>query len=394
MNQQPQRGRSPSTGRQQPHIQSQSHSPSPAVYDPANSLGGLGLSLDQSSQSFSNTSEPNLDAFSTNNSNGFYDPNETFNQQLSGSDQDPTLSFGSQSQADYLSPNLHDQDFSLFPPGPGQGDQFNTPLFEQSTMDPNDINNMTSPGSHPSPTPPNLLQPDLNQPGSAQQSPSFNQQQFPSPTMGGQHSRNASHTSHASLGPESALLPNQLGDWTQPQFQGHRRSPSAHSDVSSVSPSPNIVSSDTFDDASGHSPLQRPSDGHLYQEVLGIGNFSISDPAVSSPGHHGRSPSHSPAISPRIIPQPMPDMNQQGFGLGPQSGGYGGVPGYPAVQINETFPNFHQTSDMAQMAPPSINIDYAPTNNSKMGGYDGGSNLDQDSLTPPERGMLRTMLVS
>jgi transcription factor CRZ1 len=69
-------------------------------------------------------------------------------------------------------------------------------------------------------------------------------------------------------------MPNQMGDWSQPQFQGHRRSPSAHSEVSSVSPSPNLVSSDNFDDPSGHSPLQRPSDGSLYQEVMGIGSFN------------------------------------------------------------------------------------------------------------------------
>ena len=390
MDQQQQRGRSPSAGQQQPHIQSQSHSPSPGSFDAAgNNSTGLGIGLDQSAQQpFSSAGDPNLDAFNSNNN--FFDPSASFNQQLPGSGPDPSLSFASQSQPDYLSPSLSDQDFSLFPPAVSQGEHF-TPLFEQSTMNPNDINNMTSPGSHTSPTPPHLLQPDATLAGSAQHSPSFNtQQQFPSPTTGGHHSRNASHTSHASLGPEAALLPNQLGgDWSQPQFQGHRRSPSAHSDVSSVSPSPNLVSSDSFDDPSGHSPLQRPSDGHLYQEVLGIGNFSISDPAVNSPGHTGRSPSHSPALSPRVMPQQVPDMGQQqGYALGPQSAGFGGMPNYPGVQVNESFPSLSQQGgDLSQMAPPSINIDYAPTNNSsRMGGFDNGKQLDVDSLTPPERG--------
>lgn len=321
-----------------------------------------------------------MDAYTQN---GFFDPNANFNQQLPT----PGADFSSQSQTDYLSPNLHDGDFSLFPPSGSQGEHYNTPLFEQSALNPNDINGMASPQPHSSPTPPHLLQLDPHQPGSAQQSPSFNQHQFPSPTPSGHHSRNASHTSHASLGPEAALHPNQMGDWSQPQFQGHRRSPSAHSDVSSVSPSPNLVSSDTFDEAPGHSPLQRASDGHLYQEVLGIGSFSISDPAVGSPGHRGRSPSHSPAISPRLIPQQIPDVTQSGYGLAP--GGYVDAPSYPNVQVSgEAFPNLQQgPPDMSQMAPPSINIDYAPNNNSRMmGGYEGGKALDVDSLTPPERG--------
>jgi hypothetical protein len=310
-----------------------------------------------------------------------FDSNTSFSHHMSASGPESDLSFPSQ-QSEYLSPNLNDGDFSLFPPSGGPGDSFNTPLFEQSTLNPSDINSMTSPQSHNSPTPPSMLQLDSHQPGSAQHSPSFNQHQFPSPTGGVHHSR------HASLGPEAALLPNQMGDWSQPQFQRHRRSPSAHSDVSSVSPSPNLITSDSFDgDASGHSPLQQASDAGLYQDVLNIGNFSISDPGIGSPNH--RSPSHSPAISPRIGPQQMPDLNHQQFGLVPPSGGDFGTAagaGYPNVQVtNDPFPSLQaglSGSDVSQMAPPSINIDYAPNNNSL-----GKPQLDQDSLTPPERGM-------
>ncbi|KAL6403073.1 hypothetical protein AUP68_12405 [Ilyonectria robusta] len=39
-----------------------------------------------------------------------------------------------------------------------------------------------------------------------------------------------------------------------------------------------------------------PSDGSLYQEVLGTGTFSISDPQVGSPGHQGRSSSAQPSL--------------------------------------------------------------------------------------------------
>ena len=382
MDQQAQRGRSPAAGHPQPHIQSHSHSPSPSPYQPGDPSAGLGIGIDQSAQQpFSGAVDSNVDAYTRNT---YFDPNANFNQQLPTSGAD----YNSQSQTDYLSPNLHDGDFSLFPSSGSQGEHYNAPLFEQSTLNPNDINGMASPQPHSSPTPPHLLQPDAHQPGSAQQSPaSFSPHQFPSPTHtgGGYHSRNASHTSHASLGPEAALLPNQMGDWSQPQFQGHRRSPSAHSDVSSVSPSPNMVSSDTFDDASGHSPLQRASDGYLYQGDLGIGSFSISDPAAGSPNLQGRSPSHSPAISPRIMPQQMAQLSQPpGYELSTPGGGYGDGSGY----AGEAFPNLQQGSaDMSQIVPPSINIDFAPNNNSRMmGAYEGGKELDVDSLTPPERG--------
>lgn len=379
MDQQGQRGRSPSGGHHQPHV-------SPGAYQPNDPSAGLGLSMDHSGQ---------LDAFSDPNNNflnsqqqqaayaqqnmhdpSLFDSSNSFNHsQMGSSGPNAGLSFNSQ-PSEYLSPNLNDGDFSLFPPTGGPGDNYNTPLFEQSTLNPNDINTMTSPPSHNSPTPPQALQLDNHQqPGSAQHSPSFNQHQF-SPTGVGHHSRNVS------LGPEAALLPGQV-DWSQPQFQRHRRSPSAHSDVSSVSPSPNLVTADSFDtDLSGHSPLQRASDGGLYQDALNMGNFTISDPAIGSPGHQGRSPSHSPAISPRINPQQMPDLNHQHFGLAP-GGGFGSGPGYPGVPVsNDPFPNLQSGADVAQLAPPSINIDYAPNNNAM-----GKLQIDNDSLTPPERGI-------
>lgn len=390
-------GRSPSVGNQQIHInRSQSSSRSPFTPGDQQSVG-IGLGLQPSTQQpFAETSNNAFDSFNPNDfldvqttgrdPNSGFDPSTSFGQQPRATGSDPSLAFDPQSQQSYLSPNINDGDFSLFPPQSDQGEHFNSPLFEQATLNPNEINNMTSPHSHHSPTPPQLLQPESHMPGSAHQSPSsFNQHQFSSPPAG--------HSRHVSLGPEAALLPNQINEWSQPQFQGHRRSPSEYSDVSSVSPSPLLVSSDNFDaDISGHSPLQRPSDGSLYQDVLGIGTFSLSD--NHSPGHQGRSPSHSPAISPRIHPQQLPDRLQPGFGLAALNSGYGGAPGYSAMQTNhEAFPSLQGGGalDMPQMAPPAINIDFAP-NNSKPGIFEPSKpRMDQDSLTPPERGMCSTL---
>ncbi|TWU75463.1 DNA-binding transcription factor [Metarhizium rileyi] len=412
MDRQAHRGQSSSTAghgeEQQTHLDQTGLSPSPPGFtghDDSSSVG-LGLDLDAPSQqqrsslTFAQTSDSRFDSFGSDT--GFvgsqqssaqqpfsqasvsdptvFDPSASFgHHSTSGPVADGALSFDTQSQptTTFLSSNLNDGDFSLFPSNP-QGDHFNGPVFEQSSLNPHDINSMTSPHSHHTPTPPNLLQPDGIQPGSAHQSPSFSQHhQFSSPQ--------SSHSRNASLGPEAALLPNQIGEWSQqPQFQRHRRSPSEYSDVSSVSPSPHMVSADSFDDHSGHSPLQRASDGSLYQDVLNIESFSIGDNT-----QYARSPSHSPAISPRINPQPMPEMHQPAFGLAPPSAGFGGSTGYLGMQpANNPFPSLvsQDRGDISHMAPPAINIDFAPSN-VKQAPYESVKSLiDQDSLTPPERG--------
>ncbi|KAK0642003.1 hypothetical protein B0T16DRAFT_394190 [Cercophora newfieldiana] len=408
--QQPQaRGRSPSaasTGggvaHQQPHIKN-AHSPSPARFpnpnDPGSSSLGIGLGVLDPSQQFP-TTQPDYSVYTTNAGSFLsnqqsgqqsfvptslaepaapFDLNQGFTDQLKADD---PSGYGAQSQDGFqqqnglLAPSFGDADFTIFPPTPGEP-QFNAPLFadNQQPLGNRDAGMMAQ--ANHSPTPPHLLGPDMHQPGSANHSPSFNQHQFSSPP--GRHSRNVS------LGPQDALLPRQIPtDWSQTQFQGHRRTPSEYSDVSSAAPSPNLVSADTFDNISqSHSPMQRPQDAGLYQELQGISNFSISDHGSHTPNHAGRSPSHSPAISPRILPQQLPDVQQQNPYL---SNSYGANPYLQHPQ--EAFPQLPQEApDMqgAHMpAPPSINIDYAPT--AVRSGFEQQGGIDADSLIPPARG--------
>lgn len=378
------RGRSPSaTGHQQQHHHiKNSHSPSPGrPFNPSDSSSiGLGIDLDSSSsQQFGAGQE-----FSTFNSGGanFLDPQQTqsfagdpsfqsFTPQLNGNDD---LSPFTQQQQGVLNPqqplptDFQNADFTIFPPTTGE--QFGAPLFAgdpglQSLGSPD--NNMASAQSHHSPTPPHLLHPE---PPSAHHSPSFNQQQF---IPSGRHSRNAS------LGPEAALLPGQ--EWNNNQFRTHRRSPSEYSDVSSVGGhSPNLGINDSFEHGDpSHSPMQRPQDPSIIQELHGIGSFTISDRV--------RSPSHSPAISPRIPPQPMPDMTQPNYTLA--SNGYVGAPPQSySLQAPEAFPTLPPTSEpsqsMPQLAAPTINIDYAPP--PVRSNFEGRSSMDTDALTPPDRG--------
>lgn len=139
----------------------------------------------------------------------------------------------------------------------------------------------------------------------------------------------------------------------QQQAESHRRTPSELFEVPFVAPSPHPFSSDTFGaDPSGHSPLLRPADAPLDQEVLDIGSFSIGD--YGSLGYHGRSPSHSPVISPRLIPQQMPETIRPSFNLIPPDVKYTEIPRYSDSQPNnETFPWFQGSVGAGE---PSFNL--------------------------------------
>ncbi len=409
-----QRGRSPSVGHQQSHI---SQSPGPLQFQENVNSIGLGLALDASGnnqqQHFMNpgpfNSNNSLPQFVDNNNEFLSQRGQAFSQGvLSEStyalDFSPEFkqeqpSYGQQQQPSFTQEllsgnnNFSDGDFNLFSTPNNQGDQFDPQFFmndlQQSgnpSVNPAELN-MSSPQIQQAPTPPNLLRPGSHSPSSAHNSPSFNKGQFQS---------SPSHSRNASLGPESAAFP-QGHEWSMmpPQFTTHRRTPSEYSDVSvsSAQPSPNLGHRDAFDSIEQrHSPMQNPQDAGLYQDVLGIGSFSLSDSQLqhASPGR-GLSPAHSPAISPRLGPQQLPVV-QNNFMLGMNNGFrqpqdmYGG-------QVQEPFPQIQHNNgslemgQAQQMVPPEINVEFAPT--SRPNGFDHPSkpSFDQDALTPPDRGM-------
>jgi hypothetical protein len=406
-------------GHQQPHI-NQTHSPSPHPFQDSNHSIGLGLALEtptpdnRNNNNNNNNLQYSNDGFAQTHNISFDNQNflsqqaaQSFSQGGTGEStyvhsQDFTPQFKQEEQSPFhpqqgsftqelLDPNLsssfNEGDFSLYPGN--QADQYDPSFFmnelpsqsSNQSVDPSQLD-MSSPPNHTS-TPPNLLQPD-HPPSSVHGSPSFNQGQFqPSPN----HSRNAS------LGPESAAYPNQV-DWSMmpPQFTTHRRTPSEYSDVSASSAhhSPHLPQ-DTFESIEQqHSPMQNPQDASLYQEVLSIGNFSLSD---SQPQHGhspriGLSPAHSPSISPRLGPQQINHMNPpNSFML--MNNGFGGPKIIYDNQGQESFPPMDQEEGQAQPGVPEIKFDLAgpPRQNSfeppKM-----ANQFDQDALTPPERGRL------
>lgn len=426
----PQRGRSPSGGYQQPHI-NQSHSPSPQPrHDNLNSVD-LGLGLEpglpgsSNNQQYSNSNySSGLNAF---DNNGFlqsqqgqqynqqslqenFNPNQAFNQQSDFNQQFKQENLQQQGSPYVQQPtsfsqdlldvnNFNGGDFSLYSTPGGQGDLIDPSFYmnessqqaPSQSINPADLmSDMSSPQNH-TPTPPQMLQPDTQQGSSAHQSPSFNQHQF---------SRSPGHSRHASLGPESAAFPNAHlpADWSmmQPQFTTHRRSPSEYSDVSvsSAAPSPNLGHHDAFDSVEQHhSPLVHPQDASLYQDALGIGNFSLSDPSIhgASP-RRGMSPAHTPSISPRLDPQhQVPTIPQhQNFmlNMGISNNGFQQQP--MIYNGQEQFPQLNRNGSVEmgqaqQMVPPEINVEFAPA--SRQNSFEPPKpSLDQDALTPPERG--------
>lgn len=428
-----QRGRSLSAGRQSNHDISHSHSPSPHQFHDF----AAHLNLDNS---VSNATY-NPSSFTPNGTSPVVEgsPYNLSAQYLDNSLQPPPYQhhvlpsndFGDLDQKapyqhDHPTRNDHQQPSNLQPnhqfnpdilgSGPGNNfDDFETvnnftakqgqgldstllidpqlgDMTQHQSINPAEImSNMSSP-QNLIPTPPNLMPPETNS-TSGPGSPATNQGQFYSPN----HSRHPS----TSLDPSSALNPgHQHGDWTSftgDQFRMHRRAPSEHSDVSSsVAPSPFLSQQDSFDNLDQPSPMLNPQqDSSLYQDALGIGQFSISDPQQHQQHQQEKriSPSHTPYVSPRLSPQPGFGFSHDQFQLSQDmQNNYNGAPGleiYANAQEHPIgFPQRMGSGDMgqaAQMTPPEISVDLAPP--SVPSTFDHPRpEADGPGLIPPERG--------
>ena len=300
--------------------------------------------------------------------------------------------------------SLLNSDFSMYPTDNNQNANFNDPSImfgtkfdaapqqdqQQSysgnpSINPADLSRISSP--HNPTSPPHLVPPDpVPSPRAA--SPVSSPGAYYTP----QHSR------HASLDPVTAAYmtsqQQQSSDWQgllgNPSFQGHRRAPSEHSDVSSVH-SPFLGQHDSFDGLdNSHSPLLTPrNDPSVYENSFGMESFSISD-------HQAFSPAHSPYnVSPRLGPQPphhgeLPvdnsfhltqQLNTQ-LGQGPSEQYVPHIDTSPHPTVHSQ----HSPGDIgqaAQMTPPSINVEFAPP--SRTSSFGPPQDGDNDTLSPPSR---------
>lgn len=266
--------------------------------------------------------------------------------------------------------------------------EYHTGMQPQHTsINPADIMNLSSPHNM-IPSPPTLMPPEAR--SSRQGSPAPPQGQYYSPN----------HSRHTSLDPSSAIFahnPHQM-DWSgMLQFQGHRRAPSEHSDVSSsVAPSPFLAQTETFELDYNPSPLMNPVQDNPLYPGLGMEQISLSDPQQEQHQHQHQprmSPGHSPYDSPRISPHMGLGIPRENFMLPTDLGGsFSGGPG-PDIYPNQTdsFSQFnprHDSSDMgqaAQMTPPEINVEFAPTTK-QLPFEPSRTDNDQDALSPPARG--------
>jgi hypothetical protein len=219
-----------------------------------------------------------------------------------------------------------------------------------------------------------------------------------SPLMGGlpYQATATNHSRNTSLDPSSAAFPMHGNEWgASAAFQGHRRTLSdAHSDISSAQHSPFMPPADNFDQPLEHSPHLGTQDPGMFQEVLPIGQISISESAQPY-----ISPAPSPHISPRLPPtqyspqpfhvdnfmlqqnmQPMPNQYSDPMN-------HMNVNAYPSPG-QEPFPNMnrgsvdlqgsnHPTPDIKiQLVAPSRQTTFEPAN----------SNVhDSQALSPPEK---------
>ncbi|KAL3463194.1 hypothetical protein BJX64DRAFT_129832 [Aspergillus heterothallicus] len=203
------------------------------------------------------------------------------------------------------------------------------------------------------------------------------------------------HSRHTSLDPASAAYMTNHPDWqavmANSSFHNHRRAPSEVSEISSAAHSPYLPQHDSFDIGDNNpSPLLAPqNDPSLYDNAaLGIESFTLSEHQHQQQHQQPAfSPHHSPYISPQLMPQQVADMVPSGpFISAPAtSSPYPTPPTEVYANTEGLLPQGSACGDIgqaSQMAPPSINVEFAPPAKSQVFPHDKPTG-DMDTLSPP-----------
>ncbi|KAL4975711.1 hypothetical protein BDW66DRAFT_63722 [Aspergillus desertorum] len=372
------------------HI-NRSASPSAHAHKQYNNNNDLTIDLSVTSNSsyppspFANNPAPGSEAFAYSSSyltpatatdhnfarSGLQIP-QTFDQGLSHQSAEENFST-------LLNSTTGDFDFSLYQAASpnNTGSDYPSALLDPQQSANRAVNpvDLVSQVSSPHPSNSSQTSPLDQQPSSTMSPPASSPGTFYTP----QHSR------HPSLDPASAAYMANVShtEWqavmTNSAFHGHRRAPSEVSEVSSAAHSPYLPQHDTFDVAD-HNPsplLAAQNDPSLYDNAaLGIESFTLSE--HHQPQTQRLSPHHSPYISPQLMPQHPTDMIPSGaFVSAPAASS-----AYPTSPTEGYANGASDIGQASQMAPPSINVEFAPPAKAHVFPTD-KSTADMDSLSPP-----------
>lgn len=317
-----------------------------------------------------------------------------FNNQMG---QSSTIPLQQGNYSDFLNANSADFDLSVYQDQTSNNNVahgydssllLDPQIQHQQAVNPADlVGGMSSPHASASP---HLLPQDQSSQSQFSQHQSSQSPLSPSSSTGAYQSPHQSRP--ASLDPASAayLSGSSNPDWqammNNASFQGHRRTPSEVSDVSSTGHSPYTSQHDYLDGVDNNaSPLLAPqSDPNIYDNSFGIESFTLSDHHQQ----HGLSPGHSPYPSPQLMPQQGPDMVPSAPYVSAPNAQYP----TPATDVygdgSESMPGLQQVTSVpgdpgqaSQMAPPSINVEFAPPSRTSSFGP-AKPEADLDSLSP------------
>lgn len=309
--------------------------------------------------------------------------------------------------ANMLNTNAGELDFSAYQnhsPNSATGSEYDPSLLLDPQM------HQRPQSMHQAVNPADLVSP-ISNPSASSHPSSQDQQQSPGPlsppgsTPGTYYT--PSHSRHTSLDPATAayLSAQQNPDWhsvmnNSAAFQGHRRAPSEVSEVSSANHSPYLSQHEYDGIESNASPSLAPqNDPTLYDNALGIESFTLSEQQQQRQ-QQGFSPLHSPYISPRLMPQQGGEMAPNAQYLPPNmTSQFPSAPTDMYGMSTDDMMNANMNSGTAdigqasQMAPPSINVEFAPPSRNPSFGPNKPA-TDLDSLSPPAMSEFISQLFS